>query len=77
MRVRIVLRDRASGKYYRAPAEWVTNAYDALTFANIIDAEAFCADRGLAHVQMIQQSGYFFRAPRYRPTHRGEGRQTA
>ena len=73
MRVRIVLRDRESGKYYRAPEEWVTNAYDALTFSNIIDAESFCRTNDLHRLQMIQQSGYFYRAPRYQPPSHGRG----
>jgi hypothetical protein len=66
MRVRIVLRDRATGLYYRGAHQWVRNGYDALTFANIIDAEAFCRAEGLADLQCIQQSGYFFRTPQYR-----------
>lgn len=65
MRVRIVLRDRATGLYYRGERQWVRNGYDALTFANIIDAEAFCRTQGLSGLQCIQQSGYFFRTPSY------------
>ena len=65
MQVRIVLRDRTTGLYYRGENQWVRNGYDALTFANIIDAEAFCRAQGITELQCIQQSGYFFRTPRY------------
>jgi hypothetical protein len=65
MRVKIVLRDRISGKYFRGPGEWVSNAYDALTFKNIIEAESFCRSHGLNGLQVIQQSGYFHRPLRY------------
>lgn len=61
------MRQRESGLYYRGKGDWVSNAYDALTFANILEAEAFCRLRQLGDLQVIQQSGYFFRAPRYRP----------
>jgi len=64
MQVRIVLRDRTTGLYYRGESQWARNGYDALTFANIIDAEAFCRARGLRDLQCIQQSGYFFRSHR-------------
>ena len=67
MRVKIVLREPDGGKYYRGDAEWVSNPYDALTFQNIIEAEAFCRTRGLANLQLIQQSGYFHRPLRYAP----------
>jgi len=67
MRVRIVLRDRATGLYYRGEHQWVHNGYDALTFANIIEAEAFCRGHRLSELQFIQQSGYFFRTPSYIP----------
>jgi hypothetical protein len=67
MRVKIVLRHRATGLYYRGEHQWVRNGYDALTFANIIDAEAFCRGNSLSELQIIQQSGYFFRTPSYKP----------
>jgi hypothetical protein len=67
MRVRIVLRQPESGQYYRAHGECVGNAYDALTFANILEAGEFCRAQGLTQLQVIQQSGYFYRAPRYQP----------
>ena len=62
--IRIVLRDRESGLYYRGAKEWVTNPYNALTFRNIIEAEEFCRSHSLGDLQLIQQSGYF---PRLRP----------
>ena len=65
MRVKIVLRDKESSRYYRGPAELVHNAYDALTFQNILEAEEFCREHSLADVQIIQQSGYFRRPLRY------------
>jgi hypothetical protein len=65
MRVKIVLREKLSGKYYRGPEDWVTNAYDALTFRNIIEAEDFCRAHELKGIQFIQQSGYFHRPLRY------------
>jgi hypothetical protein len=67
MRVKIVLRERDSGKYYRGDAQWVSNPYDALTFQNIIEAEEFCRTHGLTDLQVIQQSGYFHRPLRYAP----------
>jgi len=63
MRVKIVLRDRSTGLYYRGERDWVRNGFDALTFSNIIDAEAFCRARGFKDLQLIQQEGYFFRPP--------------
>ena len=65
MRVKIVLRDKASGEYYRGHGEWVSNAYDALTFQNIIEAEEYCRTHELKGIQLIQQSGYFHRPLRY------------
>lgn len=65
MRVKIVLRDKESGRYYRDHSQWVSNAYDALTFQNIIEAEEFCRTHDLADMQLIQQSGYFHRPLRY------------
>lgn len=67
MRVKIVLRDRESGRYYRDRAHWVCNPYDALTFQNILEAEEFCRTQRLSGVQLIQQSGYFPRPLRYAP----------
>lgn len=64
MQVRIVLRDPQTGLYYRDVNQWARNAYDALTFYNIIEAEAYCRVRGLNGLQCIQQSGYFFNARR-------------
>lgn len=61
MRVKIVLRDKESGRYFRGPAQWVSNAYDALTFRNILEAEDFCRAHDLSDLQLIQQSGYFHR----------------
>jgi hypothetical protein len=72
MRVKIVLRERDSGKYYRDNAQWVSNPYDALTFQNIIEAEEFCRTHGLVDLQLIQQSGYFHRPLRYAPTNAKE-----
>jgi hypothetical protein len=66
MQVRIVLRDRESGLYYRGPLQWVANPYDALTFRNILEAEEFCRSQVLQHLQLIQQSGYFPRPLRYK-----------
>ncbi len=66
MRVKIVLRNKDDGRYLRGAGEWVTNAYDALTFQNIIEAEEFCRSHGLAGLQLIQQSGYFHRPLRYK-----------
>jgi hypothetical protein len=60
MQVRIVLRDPETGLYYRAASQWARNAYDALTFCNIIEAEAYCRVHALRGLQCIQQSGYFF-----------------
>lgn len=68
MRVKIVLRDRSTGLYYRGDRHWVRNGYDALTFSNVLDAEAFCRARGLKDLQLIQQQGYFFRPPTRRPS---------
>jgi len=65
MQVRIVLRDRQTGLYYRGDAEWAKNAYDALTFHNILEAEEYCRTHRLEGVQLIQQSGYFHRPLRY------------
>ena len=65
MRVKIVLRDKESGQYYRGQSQWVKNGYDALTFQNIIEAEAFCRSNNLTGLQLIQQSGYFHRALRH------------
>ena len=67
MQIKIVLRDRHSGRYYRSPLEWVANPYDALTFRNILEAEAFCGCHSLSDLQLIQQSGYFPRPLRYAP----------
>lgn len=66
MRVKIVLRDKESGRYYRGQSQWVSNAYDALTFQNILEAEEFCRIHELGGMQLIQQSGYFHRPLRYR-----------
>lgn len=63
MQVRIVLRHRTTGLYYRGAHQWVRNGYDAMTFLNIIDAEAFCRAHELSELQCIQQHGYFFRGP--------------
>ena len=69
MQVKVVLRDRETGQYYRSHLQWVTNPYDALTFRNILEAEEFCRTQSLLHLQLIQQSGYFPRPLRYaRPT---------
>lgn len=65
IQIRIVLRERKSGLYFRGRAEWVTNPYDALTFRNILEAEEFCRVHSLDHLQLIQQSGYFPRPLRY------------
>ena len=65
MQVKIVLRDKESGQYYRSHREWVTNPYDALTFRNILEAEEYCRIELLGHLQLIQQSGYFPRPLRY------------
>jgi len=65
MRVKIVLRDKESGRYYRDRTEWVCNPYDALTFRNILEAEEFCRAHELSDLQFIQQSGYFPRPLRY------------
>jgi len=65
IQIRIVLRDRHSGLYYRSPEESVTNPYDALTFRNILEAEEFCRLHSFEHLQLIQQSGYFPRPLRY------------
>jgi hypothetical protein len=65
MQVKIVLRHRDSGNYFRSAREWVANPYDALTFKNILEAEAFCRSEALHDVQFIQQSGYFPRPLRY------------
>ena len=65
MRVKIVLRDKQSGLYYRSEAHWAKNAYDALTFNNILEAEEFCRSENLTGLQMIQQVGYFHRPLRY------------
>ena len=65
IQIRIVLRDRKSGLYYRDAAEWVTTPYDALTFRNILEAEEFCRMYSLDHLQLIQQGGYFPRPLRY------------
>jgi hypothetical protein len=67
MQVKIVLRDRESGRYFRSPLEWVTNPYEALTFQNILEAEEFCREQLVHHVQYIQQSGYFPKPLRYSP----------
>jgi hypothetical protein len=75
MRVRIVLRDKESGLYYRSHAEWATNGYEALTFSNILEAEEFCRVRGLNDLQLIQQSGYFHRPLRYTRTASGQMKQ--
>ena len=61
MRVKIVLRDKQSGMYYRCEEHWAKNAYDALTFNNILEAEEFCRSRNLTQLQVIQQTGYFHR----------------
>ncbi len=65
IQVRIVLRERKSGLYYRSSGEWVTTPYDALTFRNILEAEEFCRIHSFEHLQLIQQSGYFPRPLRY------------
>jgi len=65
MQVKIVLRDKESGQYYRSHRQWVTNPYDALTFRNILEAEEFCRKQALGNLQYIQQSGYFPRPLRY------------
>ena len=65
IQIRIVLRDRNSGLYYRGATEWVTNPYDALTFRNILEAEEFCRMHSFDQLQLIQQSGYFPRPLRY------------
>lgn len=64
MQVKIVLRDRVSGLYYRGENHWVGNGYEALAFSNILNAESYCRSRGLLHLQFIQQSGYFIRGAR-------------
>jgi hypothetical protein len=53
--------------YFRGGDQWAGNAYDALTFSNILDAEAFCRLHRLTGMQIIQQSGYFFGAPVWQP----------
>lgn len=65
MRVKIVLRDKQSGLYYRNHLHWARNAYDALTFNNILEAEEFCRTENLTGLQVIQQTGYFHRPLRY------------
>ena len=67
MRVRIVLRDKKTGMYFRDQHHWANNAYDAITFQNILEAEEFCRSHALSDVQVIQQSGLFFRSPKYGP----------
>ena len=67
MQVRIVLREKKTGRYYRDRDQWVSNAYDALTFQNILEAEEFCRHHALSDLQLIQQSGFFFRSLKYRP----------
>ena len=67
MQVKIVLRHRANGGYYRNHEEWVANPYDALTFRNILEAKDFCRAHSLQHLQLIQQTGYFPRPLRYAP----------
>ena len=62
MQVKIVLRDRETGLYHRGNNQWARNGYDALTFANILEAEAYCRAHGLRELQCIQQCGYFFRS---------------
>jgi hypothetical protein len=64
MQVKIVLRDRHTGLYYRGENSWVGNGYEALTFGNILDAESYCRRHGLTDLQFIQQSGYFARGAR-------------
>ena len=61
MRVKIVLRDKQSGLYYRDDMQWAKNAYDALTFNNILEAEEYCRLENLTGLQVIQQTGYFHR----------------
>lgn len=61
MRVKIVLRDKQSGLYYRGQLHWARNAYEALTFNNILEAEEFCRSQNLTGLQVIQQTGYFHR----------------
>ncbi|HWN96839.1 MAG TPA: hypothetical protein VNT99_17555 [Methylomirabilota bacterium] len=68
MQVKIVLRDRESGQYYRGHSQWVKNGYDALTFQNIIEAEEFCRTHHLPGMQLIQQSGYFHHPLRHVPS---------
>ena len=63
--MKIVLRDKESGRYYRGHSHWVSNAYDALTFQNILEAEEFCRMHNMTGMQLIQQSGYFHRPLRY------------
>jgi hypothetical protein len=65
IQIRIVLRDRKSGLYYRDTAQWVTTPYDALTFRNILEAEEFCRRHSFNELQLIQQTGYFPRPFRY------------
>jgi hypothetical protein len=67
MRVKIVLRDKQSGLYYRGHAHWAKNAYEALTFNNILEAEEFSRAHNLTGLQLIQQSGYFHRPLRSAP----------
>jgi hypothetical protein len=67
MRVKIVLRDKQSGLYYRGQLHWARNAYDALTFNNILEAEEFCRSQNLTGFQVIQQTGYFHQPLRYAP----------
>jgi hypothetical protein len=73
IQIRIVLRDRQSGFYYRDATEWVTTPYDALTFRNILEAEEFCRLHSLDGLQLIQQSGYFPRPLRYARQTKGGG----
>ena len=65
MRVKIVLRDKQSGLYYRDDARWASNGYEALTFNNILEAEQFCRTHRLEGMQLIQQIGYFHRPVSY------------
>lgn len=71
MRVKIVLRQKESGRYFRDHGHWVSTPYDALTFQNILEAEEFCRLHDLREMQFIQQSGYFHRPLRYKAEDRG------
>jgi len=51
--MKVVLRHKATGHYYRAPGQWVRRADNALAFEDVADARKFSRSHRLARAQAV------------------------